>query len=153
MKILITGSAGFLGKNLYVALKEQYKVFGVDKNESQFTDESIDITDEEKTKDLIGRIEPDVIIHTAALTNVDYCQTHQKEAYTANVETTKNLVGSLDARKTKFILILSDYVYDGRTGNYTEESPVNPLNYYGDTKLRAEEIAKEYGNNLILRST
>jgi dTDP-4-dehydrorhamnose reductase len=153
MKILITGSAGFLGKNLYKRLKKQHKIVGIDKNESEFTDYLTNLTDEKKIKDFIKTIRPDIIIHTAALTNVDYCEIHREEAYNSNVETTKNLIDSLENQKTKFIFISSDYVYDGIKGNFNEESQVNPLNYYGETKLEAEQIVKKYKNYLILRST
>ena len=153
MKILITGSSGFLGKNLYQRLKKKYKVFGVDINESQFSNYLLDLTDKEKTKNLLKTIKPNIIIHTAALPNVDYCEIHQEEAYNINVKGTKNLIDSLKDQKAKFIFISSDYVYDGLRGNFNEESPTNPLNYYGKTKLEAEQIVRRCKNYLILRPT
>lgn len=153
MKTLITGSSGFLGKNLYERLKKQHKIVGVDKNKSEFTDYSIDLADTKETENLIKIVNPDIIIHTAALSYVDYCETHRKEAYNTNVQVTKNLIGGLENQKAKFIFISSDYVYDGIRGNFNEESKPNPLNYYGRTKLEAEEIVKRYKNYLILRPT
>ena len=153
MKILITGSFGFLGKNLYQRLKKQYKVFGVDINESQFSNYLLDLTDKEKTKNLLKTIKPNIIIHTAALPNVDYCEIHQEEAYNINVKGTKNLIDSLKNREAKFIFISSDYVYDGLKGNFNEESSTNPINYYGKTKLEAEQIVRRCKNYLILRPT
>ena len=153
MKILITGSSGFLGKNLYERLKRQNKIVGVDKNKSEFTDYLIDLADTKETEGLIKIVTPDIIIHTAALSNVDYCETHREEAYNANIQVTKNLIDGLENQKAKFIFISSDYVYDGIRGNFNEESKPNPLNYYGKTKLEAEEIVKRYKNYLIIRPT
>ncbi|MFH1671320.1 MAG: SDR family oxidoreductase [Candidatus Portnoybacteria bacterium] len=153
MKILITGSSGFLGKNLYRRLKKQYGIVGVDKNKSGFTDYSIDLSDAKETESVVKMVNPDVVIHTAALSNVDYCETHPKEAYNANVHTTENLINGLENKKAKFIFISSDYVYDGTEGNFDEESKPNPLNYYGKTKLEAERIVEIYENYLILRPT
>ena len=153
MKILITGSSGFLDKNLYERLKRQNKIVGVDKNKSEFTDYLIDLADTKETEGLIKIVTPDIIIHTAALSNVDYCETHREEAYNANIQVTKNLIDGLENQKAKFIFISSDYVYDGIRGNFNEESKPNPLNYYGKTKLEAEEIVKRYKNYLIIRPT
>jgi len=153
MKILITGSSGFLGKNLYKRLKKEYKITGIDKSRDEYTDYSVDITDRKKIENLIKATRPDIVIHTAALTNVDYCETHREEAYNINVKGTKNLIDSLKNREAKFIFISSDYVYDGLKGNFNEESPTNPINYYGKTKLEAEQIVRRCKNYLILRPT
>lgn len=123
----------------------EHQIVGIDKES--------DITDAEKIKGFIQKIRPDIVIHAAALTNVDYCEIHRREAYDTNVGGTKNLIDSLNDQKVKFIFISSDYVYDGIRSNFDEESPANPSNYYGKTKLEAEKIVKKHKNHLILRST
>jgi len=152
-KILITGAAGFLGENLYKKLKKRYEVVGIDIKKDKFVECLVDLTDVKKTKDFIEKAKVDIIIHTAALTDVEYCQTHQDESYNINVRGTKNLIDCLNNPKIKFIFISSDYVYDGVKGNFNEQSSTNPLNYYGKTKLEAEQIVKKHKNHLTLRST
>jgi len=152
MKILIAGSAGFLGKNLYKRLGIEHEIIGIDKNNGEYVDYSIDITDEEKIRNIIKEIGPDIIIDTAAISSVDYCESNQKETYNINVNSVKNLINGLDDN-VKFIFISSDYVYDGIKGDFDEESLTNPINYYGKMKREAELIVREHKNHLILRPT
>lgn len=153
MKILITGSAGFLGKNLVRKLKERYEVTGIDRNKSEWTDREIDLTDKKAVRKAVEEIKPDVIIHTAALTNVEYCETHREEARAINVGGTSNLVDSIRGAGMKFIFISSDYVYDGKKGDFDEESPTRPISWYGQNKLDAERIIQMFKDYLILRSS
>lgn len=151
MKILITGSSGFLGKNLVKELQSSYEVAGIDHNKSETTKKEIDLTDKNAVKATVEEIKPDVIIHAAALTNVEYCETHREEAYTINVGGTSNLVESVRRAYVKFIFISSDYVYDGVKGNFDEKSPTHPVSWYGQNKLDAERIVQTLKNYLILR--
>lgn len=156
MKILITGSGGFLGKNLYALLKNNnFQVIGISINPGGFVDHVIDLTQKEDVFNIIKKTDPDVIIHCAALTNVELCETDQKQAYLNNVEATKNICeGIITTNKNcKMIYISSDYVYDGKSGNYTEVSLVNPISYYATTKLLSEKEVEKLSNHLILRTT
>lgn len=152
-KILITGSGGFVGKYLYSILKPKYLVFGVDKKESIFVNKKIDISDENELVAALYYFGPEIIVHLAAFSNVELCETEKELAYTNNVLPTKILVSWAKDNNTRMIFVSSDYVYDGIKGNFTEKDKENPLNYYGKTKLEAEQIFSSLENYIILRPT
>ena len=152
MKVLITGSAGFVGKKLCERLKLKHEIFGISRRKSPTTTLVLDLTSQQ-TEKVLGELNPDVIIHCAALTNVDYCETHQDESYKNNVYATKNLVEWANKNNKKIIYISTDYVYSGQTNNYDEKSETNPLNIYGKTKLEAENIVRTLPLHAILRTT
>lgn len=152
-KVLITGSSGFVGKNLMRVLKNTHKVFGLDHKESVYTTHVADITDKKAVRKIVGEVNPHVIVHTAALANVEYVEMHQNQAYEINVGGTENLLESVKGTGAHFIFISSDYVYDGIQGNFTEASKPNPISWYGQNKLEAEKIVEQYEHHLILRPT
>ncbi len=152
MKILITGSAGFVGKFLFNYLKSENQVYGISRRSSDTTTHPFDISNQDISK-ILNEIALDVIIHSAALTNVDYCEEHQDEAEKTNVFGTENLVKWCKVNDKKMIYISTDYVYAGETNNYDEDSETNPVNYYGKTKLEAENLVKTLHNWAILRPT
>lgn len=105
---------------------------------------------------ILDKVKCDVFIHAAGLTNIEECQKNKKKAKIANIEITKNLIKAIKKckKKIKFIYISSDQLFDGidKTG-YSETSRVNPLNFYGKTKIASENfIKKNYRNYLILRT-
>ena len=153
MRILITGSSGFVGKNLMRALKTEHEVFGVDHKASEWATHVADITDRDAIKKVVDGVKPDVIVHTAALANVDYVETHRDEAYAINVRGTKNLLESTQGSDTHVVFISSDYVYDGVTGNFNEKSSLNPISWYGQNKVDAEQFVERHKRHLILRPT
>ena len=105
------------------------------------------------TFDLI-EFNPDVIVHTGALTHVDYCETHQDESYKHTVESTEKAIEFAEKLNAKFVYISTDYIFDGEKGPYAEDDEVNPLSVYGKHKLQAEGIVKERCKDyLILRIT
>lgn len=155
-KILITGCSGLLGSKLFLKLHGKYEVLGT-YNSEQVDEKNctkLDIVDREKVFSIIKKFKPQIIIHSAALTNVDYCEDHQKQTYAINVEGTKNVVEAAKTIAAKIVYISTDYIFDGKSGPYTEDDNPNPLNYYAKTKLEGEEIVKNSGlENLIIRST
>ena len=153
MNILITGSSGFVGKNLMRVLKAGHEVFGIDHKESEWTDAVADITDKKALRKNVASVNPDVIVHAAALANVEYIQMHRQEAYAINVGGTANILEAIKGSKTHFIFISSDYIYDGVKGNFTEESKPNPISWYGQNKLDAEKLVERHAPHLILRPT
>lgn len=151
-KILITGSSGFTGKNLYNKLEKTNTVVGISRTPSQTTDISIDISDYSKILDL-PNISPDTIIHCSAFSNVDGCETDKILAWKSNVVATHNIVKYAYKTNANVIFTSTDYVYPGITGGYTEESIPNPCNFYGTTKLISENIIATLNKHCILRLT
>ncbi|MEA3254649.1 MAG: sugar nucleotide-binding protein [Candidatus Altiarchaeota archaeon] len=122
MKILLTGAGGLLGTSILNSCG--YDIYPT----------RLDIRNREGVGKLVKEISPDVIIHTAALTNVDYCETHKKEAWDVNVRGTRNIAEASRLVNSKMVYISTDYVFDGEQGTYLEYDRPNPINYYGETK-------------------
>lgn len=160
-KIVITGSNGLLGQtliNLFLKSKDKYEVIGFSrgKNRTERTDfkyVSIDITQQEKLLSELYKIKPDVIINTAAITNVDACETQQKECDELNVNAVKYLKDFSEKNDTHLVHISTDFIFDGENGPYKETDIPNPLSYYGKSKLKSEEVLiKSKANYTILRT-
>ena len=152
MKILVTGASGLVGEQVLNAARNAgFEADGTCFRQDRKGLFRLDITDRNSVKRLVGRLNPDCIVHSAAMTNVDYCEGHKEEAWKVNVEGTRNLAESTNS--CKFIYISTDYVFDGRSGPYTEDSLPNPVNYYGKTKLEGEKVASLTQDWIIARTT
>ncbi len=114
--------------------------------------ERVDITKKEIFT-YIQRFNPDVIIHCAAFTNVDKCETDKMKAYDVNVTGTENVARASQEVGAQLIYISTDFVFDGKKGMYTEEDQPNPLNYYGFTKLEGERKAREICSDYLIVRT
>ena len=155
MKILITGASGFLGTKLFDILSRNHEIAG-----TYFTKKKnnlhafLDITSEIGVEKFISQVNPDAVIHTAALVNVDFCEVERDKAYKINVLGTQNVIKASKRINAKLIYISSDYVFDGENPPYRENDKCRPVNYYGETKLEGEEIVqKELDDFLIIRPT
>jgi len=157
-KILITGASGSLGKYLCKYYKDLgYSIFGIyNTNEISIPGiikKQIDLGDFGNINNFIESILPDLIIHTAALTNVDQCEESPELAIRMNVgftDTISKIASSLDI---KMIHISTDHLWDGKVEFVTEETAVCPLNVYGKTKAMAEEVLlKNNSKALVIRT-
>ncbi|MBA7527404.1 dTDP-4-dehydrorhamnose reductase [subsurface metagenome] len=101
--------------------------------------------------EIIKKINPDYIVHTAALTNVDACETHKEDAFKINVNGTKHIAEASEEINAKLVYISTDYVFDGEKGMYKEDDPTNPVDYYGETKLEGEKVVKDLMDFIIVR--
>ncbi|MFH1292390.1 MAG: sugar nucleotide-binding protein [bacterium] len=152
-KLLITGSGGFVGKNLYKKLQGEFDLVGLDCTKSKTVDQVLDISDRDGLIKVLETYRPDIIIHLAALSNVDRCEKEKELTYENNVVSTETLVNWSKLNNTKMIYMSSDYVYDGFKGNFTEQDQENPIQYYGESKLMSEKLVSSLGNYIILRPT
>jgi len=147
MKIVVVGARGMLGTDLMQVLAV-HNAAGYDLPE-------LDITDAGQCRELLRDAHPDVVIDAAALTNVDYCETHAEEAFEVNGQGTGNLAAA--ARELGAILVYysTDYVFDGTgAGTYHELDTPNPQSVYGKSKLRGEEFVRAAcPDHLILRTS
>ena len=155
-KLYITGIAGLLGSNIVKVLKKNYDITGADLIEENVYGISYDVfelCEYEKLRVNIEKANPEVLIHTAAMVNVDECEIEVELAQKVNAELTKVLADFCNEKDIKMIYISTDAVFDGEDKRlYTEEDDVNPLNEYSRTKLLGEQYVMDYQNNLVLRT-
>ncbi len=141
-KVLITGANGFLGQHLCIFLKENgFEVIATGKGENRLLDpticyETVELTNRNEVEILLKKIQPDVIIHNAALSKPDECENNQQLAIDVNVNSTKYL---LAAQKCHFIYLSTDFVF-GENGPHSEDENKGPLNFYGESKLQSEQL-------------
>ncbi len=155
-KLLITGVSGMLGNNLAWYFREHYAVTGfynLNKVDPDgITTIQCDLCRTGDLRALLESVNPDVIIHCAGLVDVNRCQQDRTLADRANIHATRNLVEAIPDPETKFVYISSDAVYDGVQGNFSEDDPVAPQNYYGVTKYQGELESIKVANTLVLRT-
>ncbi|NVM05194.1 MAG: dTDP-4-dehydrorhamnose reductase [Candidatus Helarchaeota archaeon] len=146
-RVLIIGSSGLLGLKTYKLFSKYYKTIGADLKPIKNIDKSnfyqINITDKSYVLKSIKKISPNIVILTAALTAVDYCEDHHEEAWNINVEGPRNVAMACQETKSNLIYISTDFVFDGKKGNYSESDRPNPISYYGITKLEGEKAINE----------
>ena len=155
-KILITGAEGQLGKALHKVLEDKYDVIPTVR-ENSISDkirnvQVLNITKRDDVMKTMQLLRPDIIINCAAYVDVDVCEINKNQAHLVNVVGLENLINGSD-HDTFIIQISSDYVFNGDSGPYSEEDHTYPINYYGKTKLEAENILRGCRRNyLIIRS-
>lgn len=147
MKTLIIGGSGFLGSRLTDALNGdcQSTYF---KNRIFPNQVQLDLVDTKSIQRCLSKTKPEVIIHCGGLTDTDFCEVNQDLNTRINCTGTSELVNGFDG---KMIYFSTDYVFDGESAPYDEDSQPNPINHYGKTKLAAEEIVLGKPQNLVVR--
>ncbi len=147
MRVVVTGSRGMLGTDLMRVFDGSGALWGLDIEE-------LDIADAGRCSEQICALKPDVIINSAALTAVDYCESHQEQAFRVNAEGARNLAAAAVRAGALLAHYSTDYVFDGlKEGPYTEDDPPAPRSVYGRSKLRGEEWIREAcPEHLILRT-
>ena len=149
-KILITGSNGLLGQKLVslLAQKTDIQLIATSRgaNRMDFTDgyqyQEMDITDAKQVAEVVEKIRPDAIIHTAAMTNVDQCESEKDLCWAMNVKAIEYLLEVCEKHQIFFCHLSTDFVFDGESGPYSEEDLPSPISFYGWSKYAAEEIVK-----------
>ena len=172
MKVLITGANGLLGQHLVKLLIDStnYTIIATGKGVSRLPFNSsnrfnyfpLDITNGVEVAAFIAEDRPDVIIHTAAITQADECEQNPIHCWNTNVTATRFLLGAAEIAGATFIYISTDFIFDGIAGPYVESDIPGPINYYGSSKLGAEKSVMEsklpwciirtvlvYGNMLV----
>ena len=143
MKVFITGGNGLLGQKLISEGRKQVRIVASARSTPRNSTPDfhpLDVTDARQVESLLGRVRPEWVIHTAALTDVDRCESERDLAWSVNVEGTENLVRACASSGVGLVHLSTDYVFDGTSGPYAETDRANPLSYYGLTKLRSEEL-------------
>lgn len=141
-RLLVTGASGFLGWNACVHCRDSWNVLGVF-HRHPFELQGVallraDLTQWSEAKQVLREARPDVILHTAAASQPNFCQTAPERTRKINVEASCNLAGFAADRNIPFVFTSSDLVFDGKSPPYREEDPVAPLSVYGEQKVMAE---------------
>ncbi len=157
--VLITGANGLLGQKLCLHFSSSCKVIATDLQPESFVSfpnlsyERLDVTDRRSLAFHVRFYKPSVIINAAAYTDVDGCEIHKDQARAVNVGGVKNLIKACREHKFKLVHLSTDYVFDGKTGPYSEDHPPHPVNFYGQTKLESEKVIKESGIDFVIVRT
>jgi len=146
-RVLITGSNGLLGQKLVELLCQNSSIQTIatarGDNRLPFTDSydyhAMDITDPHQIETVIALTKPDVIIHTAAMTNVDQCEMQKEACWKQNVTAVEFLVEACKNHNIFLVHVSTDFIFDGKAGPYTEEAKPNPISFYGWSKYAAEK--------------
>jgi dTDP-4-dehydrorhamnose reductase len=154
LKLLITGASGLYGSKLAkIAVERNLEVYSCDVQESTVCGNfvKLDVSNKELVNEAFKRVKPDVVVHAATLTDVDKCELNKEFAWKINVEGTRNIAESAKNTGSFLIYISTDYVFNGEKGWYTELDKPDPINHYGLTKLKAEELVKAQDEYFIAR--
>ncbi len=160
-KVLIVGSNGLLGQKMTelllrgsphsVVLSSVESRPAVSYQSADYL--QLDITSKKDVRQAFASTEPDVVINCAAMTNVDACETEREAAWRVNVGGVENLAESARSHGTTVVHVSTDYVFDGRSGPYSEEDRPDPLSYYGKSKLASENVLRTSGVPYVIART
>jgi dTDP-4-dehydrorhamnose reductase len=155
MRVLITGSSGRLGLKLVELCRKRFETIPTFATKKLFEDAlRMDICLIGEVRGVLSDVKPDVIVHAAAMTNVDACEVDKQAAWLTNAIGTRNLAREAKRIGCKLCYVSTDYVFDGERGLYKETDEPNPINYYGKTKLEGERFVSRICNDyLIVRSS
>ena len=156
MKFLVTGSAGLIGSQIVKDLVQQnHTVYSCyhDQKPLQGIPIPLDLSDENKIIQTLQETKPDRIIHLAAMTGVDLCETEQELATIINTKSTEILARQASKQNIFFLYVSTDYVFDGINGMKKEDDATNPLGFYGKSKLEGELVLNKLASNWCIART
>jgi len=151
-KILITGSNGLLGQKLVelIVQKNEFELIAtgrganrLTKYQDRYTYLSLDITDKNAVLAALELHRPALVIHGAAMTNVDQCELNKEDCWLQNVVATSNIAEACLQIGAFLVHVSTDFIFDGRKGPLMEDDEPAPISFYGYSKLAAEELIKK----------
>lgn len=150
MKILVTGANGLLGYKLIQLLSSQAEITTIATGRKKISGlparvqfYELDVTDHDQTLDVLNKTKPDVVIHTAAMTQVDQCETERDLCWKANVTGVENVIEACEKNNIHLIHVSTDFIFDGTHGPLDEQATPNPVNFYGESKLAGEQAVQK----------
>ena len=156
MKILVIGGSGMIGSKIvrkFVESKNDVTYTYYENKLNVGIGQKLDIRKKDETIDLISKVNADLVIHAAALTNIDLCETDKKLADSINVKGTENVTIGCQKTNSKIVYISTSFVFNGEKNRYFEEDEPSSSTYYGLTKLKGEEIVKKSKLSFLILRT
>src|SRR5712692_4782662 len=145
MRILVTGASGLLGNRVAeLALLKGHEVISGHKDHAPLFGRplALDLTHDTSVKNAVSEVHPDVIVNTAAMTDVDKCELDFEAAFAANARSVSNLAKAAKETDSFLVQVSTDYVFDGEKGSYSELDEPRPVNVYGESKLQGENSVR-----------
>lgn len=150
-KILLTGSNGLLGQKLIkvLATNDAFELVATSRGDNRcslvsgYTYYSLDISDKNNIEELFQIVRPDVVIHAAAMTNVDACEDDHVTCLKMNVDAVNYLLQASEKHKIHFIHLSTDFIFNGTHGPLSEEEKPDPVSFYGHSKLQGESLVQQ----------
>jgi dTDP-4-dehydrorhamnose reductase len=162
MKVFVTGANGFVGSYVVARLLANgHEVFASSRTgdlsafnaNKNYRFIQVDFSDPFSLHDAFEFVQPDVVVHSGAMSKPDDCELRQADAFDTNVFGTVQLLLNAEAYKSFFIYLSTDFIFDGEKGMYKEEDKPAPVSYYGKTKMDAEEAVMEYQHGWAIART
>ena len=158
MKLLVLGGSGLIGNALLKNSKNEFDIL------TTFYKNPISIknvrsfqysfpNDLNNLRELLEKEKPDVLVNTMGYSNIDFCELNKNDTEMLHVGVTEKICKLCENIGTKQIFLSSDYVFDGENGNYSEDDVPNPVNYYGLSKLKAEQLILKNPINTVIRTS
>ncbi|MEQ1586473.1 MAG: NAD(P)-dependent oxidoreductase [Cyclobacteriaceae bacterium] len=150
MKILVTGANGLLGYKLIQLLSSKAEIITIATgrkkinglpNHVQFYE--LDVTNHDQSLDVLNKTKPDAVIHTAAMTQVDQCETERDLCWKANVTGVENIIEACEKNNIHLVHVSTDFIFDGTYGPLDESATPKPVNFYGESKLAGEQAVQK----------
>ncbi len=151
-KIFITGAGGMLGDAVCRAFSERAHLHATDLVSAEPWIERLDITDHAAVRASLRKIEPDVIIHLAALTDLEQCEKNPDLAFAVNTHSVEELSTYAREHAIPLVYISTACIFEGSGKSYAEEDAPHPINTYGESKYRGELLARTVPQSIILRA-
>lgn len=160
-RVLVTGGNGLLGtKTIALLLAQGRQPLSVSLEPDclnrflgEFPYHQLDITDSAAVHELLARLRPDAVVHTAAFTAVDACESQRELSWSVNVDGTANIASACRELGIRMAHVSTDYVFDGEHGPYREDNAPNPISHYGLTKLESEKAVMETCRDWVIGRT
>jgi len=154
-RLMVTGCGGFVAGSVVWQAGAEWEVHALSRGKPLTHRDgllwhSFDLLDATRLRTAFHEAKPDAVIHAAAIADIDYCESHQDVAEAVNVGVTREIAQLCRETGAKMVFLSTDTVFDGEKGNYREEDPPGPVNFYAETKVRAEKTAAEATDNSVI---
>jgi len=155
LKVLVTGSAGLVGQQVVKDLSNTHQVFSCyNKLKPEYGDSvKMDLKNCEMISSILTEKKPDIVIHLGAMTGVDLCEKEKTSASEINTKATEIIAKECSKLNSFLVYVSTDYVFDGNLGMYKEDDVINPLGFYGKSKLEGEKVVQNFSTNWCIART
>ena len=155
LKVLVTGSAGLVGRQVVKDLSNSHQVFSCyNESKPEYGDSvKMDLKNHEMISSVLTEKKPEIVIHLGAMTGVDLCEKERTSASEINTKATEIIAKECSKLNSFLVYVSTDYVFDGNLGMYKEDDVINPLGFYGKSKLEGEKVVQNFSANWCIART